>query len=213
MCCLCALLRTLACQSLQPYFQHMKAEYPSGPGSLTGHFLIAMPHMGDPNFARTVVFLCAHGDEGAMGLVVNREADSIEFDDLLEQLGIDDPQINTITVHEGGPVDTGRGFVLHSRDYFQTGSVGVTDTVAMTATVDILRSIADGGGPRKRLLALGYAGWAPGQLENEIHANGWIVANADDDILFGLELEDKWQQALAKLGVDPAALSGTAGRA
>ena len=191
----------------------MKSEQQTGSGSLTGRFLIAMPHMGDPNFARTVVFLCAHGVEGAMGLVVNREADNIEFDDLLQQLGIDDPQIDTITVHEGGPVDTGRGFVLHSRDYFQTGSVQVTDTVAMTATVEILRSIADGGWPRRRLLALGYAGWAPGQLENEIHANDWLVTDADEDILFGLDPDGKWLQALAKLGVDPAALSGTAGRA
>lgn len=191
----------------------MSKDRSSQPDGLTGRFLIAMPQMGDPNFARTVVFLCAHSDEGAMGLVVNREADSIEFDDLLEQLGIDDPQIDTITVHDGGPVDTGRGFVLHSRDYFQNGSVEVTDTVAMTATVDILRSIADGGGPRKRLLALGYAGWAAGQLENEIQANGWLIADANDDILFGLELEEKWARALGSIGVDPAALSGTAGRA
>ncbi len=213
MCCQHPLLRTLASRAAQPYFQKMTTALQNSPDSLTGHFLIAMPQMGDPNFARTVVFLCAHGDEGAMGLVVNREADSIEFDKLLEQLGIDDPQINSIPVHDGGPVDTGRGFVLHSRDYFQKGSVEVTDTVAMTATVEILRSIAEGGGPRKRLLALGYAGWAAGQLENEIHANGWLVVDADDDILFGLELEDKWQLAMAKLGVNPAALSGTAGRA
>jgi putative transcriptional regulator len=181
--------------------------------SLTGRFLIAMPQMRDPNFARTVVFLCAHGDQGAMGLVVNREADSIAFDDLLAQLGIHEPQIDAVIVHEGGPVETGRGFVLHSRDYFQSGSIEVTDTVAMTATVDILRSIADGLGPRRRLLALGYAGWAPGQLEGEIQANGWLVSEADEDILFGDDLEHKWQQALARLGVTPGALSGTAGRA
>lgn len=191
----------------------MIADSLSQPDGLTGHFLIAMPQMGDPNFARTVIFLCAHSDEGAMGLVVNREADSIEFEDLLEQLGIDDPQVDMIMVHEGGPVDSDRGFVLHSRDYFQKGSVEVTDTVAMTATVDILRSIADGSGPRRRLLALGYAGWAAGQLENEIQANGWLVADANDEILFGLDLEEKWGKALASLGVDPGALSGTAGRA
>ena len=172
-----------------------------------------MPQMGDPRFARTVVFLCAHGDEGAMGLVVNREADNISFDDLLEQLGIDDPTINALPIHSGGPVETGRGFVLHSRDYFQEGSIEVTDSVAMTATVDILRSIAEGGGPRKRLLALGYAGWGQGQLESEIQANGWLIADADDDILFSFDVEQKWVQALANLGVDPAALSGTAGRA
>jgi putative transcriptional regulator len=181
--------------------------------SLKGRFLIAMPHMGDPNFARTVVFLCAHGKDGAMGLVVNKEADSIEFDDLLDQLGIEENNINAIPVHDGGPVDTGRGFVLHSRDYFQDGSIMVTNQVAMTATVEILRSIAEGGGPRKRLLALGYAGWAPGQLENEIQANGWLIADADEEILFSFDLEQKWQRALDRLGIDPAALSGTAGRA
>ena len=205
--------RLLAGGCAPSYFHAMTRKHESGTDSLTGRFLIAMPQMGDPNFARTVVFLCAHSDEGAMGLVVNREAESIEFDDLLEQLGIDDPQIDTITVHEGGPVDTGRGFVLHSRDYFQNGSVEVTDTVAMTATVDILRSIAEGGGPRRRLLALGYAGWSAGQLEGEIQANGWLIADVNEDILFGLELEEKWAQALASLGVDPGALSGTAGRA
>jgi len=191
----------------------MLAEDYSTGGSLTGRLLIAMPSLGDPNFARSVVFLCAHGEDGAMGLVVNREAESIEFDDLLDQLGIEDGYASAMTVHHGGPVDTGRGFVLHSRDYFQEGSVAVTDSVAMTATVEILRSIAEGGGPRRRLLALGYAGWAPGQLEDEIQANGWLVSEADDDILFAPNLEEKWQRALGRLGVDPAALSGTAGHA
>jgi putative transcriptional regulator len=183
------------------------------PNSLAGRFLIAMPHMGDKRFARTVVFLCAHGKEGAMGLVVNKEADNITFDDLLEQLDIKESTITALPVHSGGPVETGRGFVLHSRDYFQNGSIEVTKSVAMTATVEILRSIAEGGGPRKRLLALGYAGWSQGQLESEIQANGWLIADADDDILFSFDLEQKWTRAMANLGVDPAALSGAAGRA
>jgi putative transcriptional regulator len=148
-----------------------------------------------------------------MGLVVNKEADNISFDDLLDQLGIEEATITALPVHNGGPVETGRGFVLHSHDYFQDGSIEVTDSVAMTATVEILRSIAEGGGPRKRLLALGYAGWAEGQLESEIQANGWLIADADDDILFSFDLDLKWTQALAALGVDPAALSGAAGRA
>jgi putative transcriptional regulator len=189
-------------------------EQDSAPASsLAGRFLIAMPHMGDKRFARTVVFLCAHGQEGAMGLVVNKVADNISFDDLLEQLGITETTITALPVHNGGPVETGRGFVLHSRDYFKEGSIKVTETVAMTATVDILRSIAGGGGPRKRLLALGYAGWAQGQLESEIQDNGWLIADADDDILFSFDLEQKWTRAMANLGVDPAALSGSAGRA
>ncbi|MCA8926827.1 MAG: YqgE/AlgH family protein [Alphaproteobacteria bacterium] len=181
--------------------------------SLTGRFLIAMPHMGDPRFARSVVFLCAHGDEGAMGLIVNKEAENITFNELLEQLEIEPPPGDMLTVQNGGPVESGRGFVLHSRDYFQEGSVRVTDDVILTATVEVLRSIAGGEGPRRRLLALGYAGWGQGQLESEIQANGWLVSDADDDILFSPDLETKWTRALAKLGVDPAALSGVAGRA
>lgn len=148
-----------------------------------------------------------------MGLILNKEAESISFDDLLDQLGIEKANITPLTILNGGPVETGRGFVLHSRDYFQEGSIGVTDDVALTATVEILRAIAEGGGPRKRLLALGYAGWGQGQLESEIQANGWLISEADDDILFGPDLERKWDKALAKLGVDPAALSGAAGRA
>lgn len=181
--------------------------------SLTGRFLIAMPQMGDPRFARSVVFLCAHGDEGAMGLIVNKVADGVGFDDLLDQLGIEGATINALTIHNGGPVETGRGFVLHSRDYFDEGSVGVTDNIALTATIEVLRAIAQGGGPRKRLLALGYAGWGEGQLESEIQANGWLIADADEHILFDEDLERKWDKALAKLGVDPAALSGASGRA
>jgi len=178
-----------------------KSNTTTSDASLTGRFLIAMPTMGDQRFARSVVFLCAHGDEGAMGLIVNKEAEGVSFDDLLDQLDIEGAAINALTIHNGGPVETGRGFVLHSRDYFEEGSVGVTD------------DIAQGGGPRKRLLALGYAGWGEGQLESEIQANGWLIADADEDILFDEDLERKWDRALAKLGVDPAALSGASGRA
>lgn len=181
--------------------------------TLIGRFLIAMPHMGDPRFERSVVFLCAHGDEGAMGLIVNKETDNVDFDEMLDQLEIEDSRIGQLTVHNGGPVETGRGFVLHTRDYLEESSVGVTDEIALTATIEILRAIAQGGGPRKRLLALGYAGWGEGQLESEIQANGWLIADADEDILFDADLERKWDKALAKLGIDPAALSGAAGRA
>jgi len=181
--------------------------------NLTGRFLIAMPHMLDERFARSVVFLCAHGDEGAMGLVINKEADTIGFADLLDQLGIEEPLVTELPVHFGGPVEQSRGFVLHSRDYFQVGSVQITEQIAMTANVDILRSIAAGGGPHKRLLALGYAGWAPGQLEDEIQANGWLLADGDEDIMFAEDFEQKWRQAMARLGVNPAALSGAAGHA
>jgi putative transcriptional regulator len=188
---------------------------------LIGQFLIAMPHMRDENFARTVVFLCAYGEDGAMGIIVNRKADGIDFDELLDQIsieidtenGTEQERLAQIPVHNGGPVETGRGFVLHSQDYLQRESVQVTDAIAMTASVEILRSIAEGKGPRNRLLALGYAGWSPGQLESEIQANGWLVTPAEEDILFGPDLDAKWTQALKSMGVNPAALSGSAGRA
>jgi putative transcriptional regulator len=188
---------------------------------LIGQFLIAMPHMRDENFARTVVFLCAYGEDGAMGIIVNRKADGIDFDELLDQIsieidtenGTEQERLAQIPVHNGGPVETGRGFVLHSQDYLQRESVQVTDAIAMTASVEILRSIAEGKGPRNRLLALGYAGWSPGQLESEIQANGWLVTPAEEDILFGPDLDAKWTQALKSMGVNPAALSGSVGRA
>jgi putative transcriptional regulator len=186
----------------------------SPPGtSLTGRFLIAMPHMSDPRFARTVIYLCSHGDQGTMGLIINKAADNISFSELLDQLKIEGSSTDSLTVQEGGPVETGRGFVLHSGDYFQEGSIHVSEDIALTATVEILRSIAAGGGPRRRLLALGYAGWGQGQLESEIQANGWLISDSNEDILFGRNLAQKWDQALALMGVDPAALSGAAGRA
>lgn len=183
-------------------------------GYLTGQFLIAMPGMGDPRFARTVIYMCAHSDEGAMGLVVNKELDSLSFDDLLEQLGIEETgQHEPLPLHFGGPVETGRGFVLHSADYNQEGTLVVGGDIALTATVDVLKAIAEGNGPRKRLLALGYAGWAPGQLESEIQANGWLSVTADSELLFDIDIESKWNRAIAKLGIDASMLSSEGGRA
>lgn len=183
-------------------------------GYLTGQLLIAMPTMSDPRFARTVIYLCAHTDKGAMGIVVNRLVDSISFPDLLEQLEIDTPTPpDDIRVHFGGPVETGRGFVLHSADYLQDSSLQVDESTALTATIDILKDIASGGGPKQSLLALGYAGWSPGQLDAEIQANGWLTADADPELLYGADLDGKWDRALAKLGLDVAKLSGIAGHA
>lgn len=183
-------------------------------GYLTGQLLIAMPGMGDPRFARTVIYMCAHSTEGAMGLVVNKELDSLSFDDLLEQLGIEESGANEpLPLHFGGPVETGRGFVLHSSDYRQEGTLVVSSDVALTATVDVLKAIAEGNGPRKRLLALGYAGWAPGQLESELQANGWLNVAADSELLFDTDLETKWNRAIAKLGIDASMLSSEGGRA
>lgn len=181
---------------------------------LAGQLLIAMPGMRDPRFARTVVYMCAHSAEGAMGLVINRVLESLTFEELLEQLGIEGSvPPEAATVHFGGPVETGRGFVLHSGDYRQDGTLAVADDVSLTATVDILRAIAAGEGPRRHLLALGYAGWGPGQLDGEIRANGWLHVAADEALVFDTELDSKWDRAIAKIGIDPRMLSDAAGHA
>jgi putative transcriptional regulator len=183
-------------------------------GYLTGQLLIAMPGMQDARFARTVVYICAHNEDGAMGLVVNRLVGAITFPDLLRQLNIEPTKLTEeIRIHFGGPVESGRGFVLHSCDYLQEGSLNVDGAVALTATVDILRDIAAGLGPKNRLMALGYAGWGPGQLDSEIQANGWLHASADADLVFGEDLDSKWERAIATLGVDITNLSDAAGHA
>lgn len=182
--------------------------------TLRGRLLIATPTIGDDRFDRTVIYMCAHSlDQGAMGLVVNKSIDGVDFHDLFAQLEIEDVAIDALPVLYGGPVETSRGFVLHSTDYGADEAAAVTDDVSLTATLDILRDIAAGGGPEKRILALGYSGWAPGQLEDEIKANGWLVVDADDAILFGDDLGTKWERALAKIGVAASNLSGQAGRA
>lgn len=181
---------------------------------LSGQLLVAMPGLQDPRFAKTVIYLCAHNADGAMGLVVNREIDSVSFPDLLEQLDIEPSgDVEPIRVHFGGPVESGRGFVLHSPDYVQDTTMVVDTEVALTATINILKAIAGGSGPSRRLLALGYAGWGPGQLDTEIKANGWLHVAADDDLVFGANLEGKWQRAMGKLGIDPRMLSDEAGHA
>ena len=181
---------------------------------LTGQFLIAMPGMPDDRFQQTLIYVCAHGPEGAMGLVVNKLMESISFPDLLEQLEITvPPEGEGIEVLFGGPVETGRGFVLHSPDYVHDATMVVDDNVALTATIDVLKAIADGAGPRQSLLALGYAGWGPGQLDDEIKDNGWLCVDADTELLFNASVESKWQGAMKKLGIDPLMLSDSAGNA
>jgi len=182
--------------------------------SLTGGLLMAMPTMSDPRFARSVIYVCAHGEDGAMGLVVNKLVDKIGFADLLDQVGIASENARQdIQVHFGGPVETSRGFVLHTRDYEQDGTMTVTAEMALTATVNILRDIAAHTGPRRHLLALGYAGWGPGQLEQEIQANGWLHVDADERLIFDGEIDDKWAAAIGKLGFDPSSISAEAGHA
>ncbi len=191
-------------------------------GYLDGQLLIAMPVMGDPRFERSVIYMCAHSSEGAMGIMVNRPAGSIDFPELLVQLDIikEADQIKlpenaeSMKVLKGGPVDTGRGFVLHSSDfYIENATLRIDDGICLTATVDILKAIAKGAGPKHAILALGYAGWAPGQLENEIQGNGWLHCDADQDLIFGGDVEEKYARALRKIGVDPGKLSNEAGHA
>lgn len=183
-------------------------------GYLTGQLLIAMPHMQDPRFERSVIYLCVHNADGAMGLVINQLADELSFPDLLEQLGIESAGDSVgVPIHVGGPVESGRGFVLHTSDYAQGSTIQVNESVSLTATVDILKDIAEGRGPRQALLALGYAGWGAGQLDGEIQQNSWLNVNADETLLFGDDPDIKWEQSLAKLGVDLSLLSGEAGHA
>jgi putative transcriptional regulator len=181
---------------------------------LTGQLLVAMPGMADPRFARSVVFLCAHSPEGAMGLVVNRRLDTVSFADIAGQIGLDPDEIAAeLPIHFGGPVEPARGFVLHSADHVAEGSLVVDERFALTATVEILKQIARGAGPKRRLLALGYAGWAPGQLDAEIQANAWIVVPADPELVFSADNDSKWTRALKTIGIDPSLLSMHMGHA
>jgi putative transcriptional regulator len=182
--------------------------------------LIAMPTMGDERFARSVIYICAHSGEGAMGIVVNQPVPNISFQDLLVQLDVVPAQemiqlqADDVKVLKGGPVDTQRGFVLHSSDFFiEDSTLPIDDGVCLTATLDILRAIAQGTGPRKAILALGYAGWAPGQLENEIQHNGWLHCPADNDLIFGRDTESKYDKAMRKIGIAAGMLSSEAGHA
>lgn len=182
---------------------------------LTGRVLIAMPGMADSRFDRSVIFVCAHSSEGAMGLVVNKMADDLKLSELLEQLDIDETRdARQMRIHFGGPVETGRGFVLHDAGYSSSiSTLEVNESFSMTATLDILEDMASGNGPRNALVALGYAGWGPGQLESEIVHNGWLMGEASAKLIFGTSNPAKWSAALASLGIDPLALSADFGTA
>lgn len=189
---------------------------------LDGNLLVAMPAMEDPRFSRAVIYVCAHSSDGAMGIIINQQAPHISFRELLEQLNVASEEdsirmpttMGSMAVHVGGPVETGRGFVLHSADYYaEDSTLPIDESVCLTATVDILRAIAKGSGPDKALLALGYAGWAPGQLENEIQANGWLHCPADPELIFARDIEGKYEQALRRIGIDPSRLVNDSGSA
>jgi putative transcriptional regulator len=184
------------------------------PNYLVGQFLVAMPGMADPRFENTVVYMCHHASDGAMGLIVNRAIDDIAFGDILGQLDIRAGRsLDHIKVHRGGPVETSRGFVLHTADYKREGTLVVNEEIALSATTEVLRAIAYGEGPSRNLLALGYAGWGEGQLDEEIKHNAWLSVPADLDLLFSDDLGSKWGRSLAKLGINPAMLSANAGHA
>ena len=182
---------------------------------LAGQILIAMPGMADPRFDRSVILICAHSEDGAMGLIVNKPLEDMRFDELLDQLSIPRaPEGRDIRVLMGGPVDRGRGFVLHTADWVAgKATLAVPGGYAMTATQDILEALAIGGGPQHALLALGYSGWGVGQLESEIARNDWLTTAAPEGLVFGAEDSAKWAAALKAMGIDPLTLSAAAGRA
>ena len=199
---------------VQQYIGCEMSETSKNEGYLTGQLLVAMPQMLDERFSTSVICLCAHTEDGAMGLVVNKLLENVDLPDLLKQLDLE-PDLKGvgIRVHFGGPVESGRGFVLHSGDYVQDATMVINDHIALTATTDVLRDIAAGDGPQNSFLALGYAGWGPGQLDAEIQANGWLSLEADNSLVFGGDPKTVWQAALAKMGIDISMLSGDAGHA
>lgn len=194
-----------------PYLWNMMKDKTSF-SDLTGHLLVAMPGLEETPFSKTVIYMCSHSDEGAMGLVVNQVVESLTFQDLLAQLEIESYGFDkNVAVHAGGPVDSERGFVLHSSDYQATSTIKLNEQYSLTATLDILRDMAFGMGPQKSMLALGYAGWGPGQLDQEILENGWLTVPADQAIVFDSNPESKWHRAMGKLGIDPLLLSHEVG--
>ncbi len=185
---------------------------------LTGKLLLAMPQMGDPRFHKAVILICAHDENGAMGLVINRVQPAVKFSQLLEQLSIPSDieipdKVPDIPVMCGGPVEAARGFLLHSNDFKQDDTINIDEAFSVTGTIDALKQVAGGKGPENMLFILGYAGWSAEQLEQEIQQNAWLVVDPDHEIIFGDDPEIKWVKAVQKLGVDPAMLSGEAGRA
>jgi putative transcriptional regulator len=193
----------------------VKRQVKAREGLLTGQLLIAMPSMNTPHFTQTVIYICAHTEDGAMGIVLNRPLANPSFDDLLAQLDVMPiPPMRRIALFRGGPVDAGRGFVLHTADWSGEGSLNVDGRVALTASLEVLKAIADGGGPQQGLLALGYANWGPGQLDQEMQQNVWLSAAPPSvDLLFDRDHDTKWRRAMAILRIDPLLLSTAAGHA
>ncbi len=182
--------------------------------NLTGQILVSMPSMADERFYKTLIFLCAHSKEGSMGIIINKKIDFDMYPDLLQQLGIDQPLIDKkIYIRYGGPVETSRGFVLHSDDVVQKDSLQIDKGIALTSTIDIFKDLSKGKGPKESILALGYAGWGPGQLDNEIKNNGWITLNVDSSFIFDENVSEKWNQAYKMIGFNPTSLTNNFGKA
>lgn len=200
--------------------KHTDIQADTGSSYLTGQFLIAMPNMSDPRFERSLIYMISHTQEGAMGLILNKKSEFINLPDLLKQLDMEEvlsdrqEAIARIPIYFGGPVEVGRGFVLHGNDYFVPEVTWrVSEKVSMTATLDILKTVAMQEGPQPNRIIFGYAGWGSGQLEAEIQANGWLNCEADPDLIFDDDIDTKWQRAIAKLGIDVSMLSSSAGHA
>ena len=190
------------------------SDYDGADGYLTGKLLIAMPAIRDQRFEHSVIYVCAHTQDGAMGIVVNHPLKTPTFDELARQFAIQPmPPVRHVDLYSGGPVETERGFVLHTSDWTSEESFRIDQAVALTGSLDAMKIIAAGGGPRECILALGYAGWGPGQLDAELTTNVWLSAPADPTMLFGRDHETKWARALAELRIDPLQLSNVAGHA
>lgn len=187
------------------------------PASLAGRLLLAMPAMGDPRFHKAVIYVCAHDENGAMGLVVNQRLPGVDLRQLLLQLDIPPgaaaPDAAKTPVMSGGPVESARGFVLHSSEFRHPDTIRIDDSFSVTGTIDALKAIASGHGPRDMLFILGYAGWSPGQLDREIQDNAWLIADADPSLVFAADPGEKWDRVIGRLGIDPGMLSGAAGHA
>tara|TARA_Y100000780_G_scaffold1974_1_gene1955 strand:+ start:147 stop:698 length:552 start_codon:yes stop_codon:yes gene_type:complete len=182
--------------------------------NLTGQIIVSMPSLEDERFYKTVIYICAHSSEGSMGIIINKKIDYDLYPDLLQQLGIDKPLNNKkLFIRYGGPVESGRGFVLHSDDMMRKETLNIDKGVALTSTAEFFDDLSKGKGPKNCILALGYAGWQPGQLESEIMRNSWMSLSVDNSFLFDDEVSRKWSQAYKLMGIDPNSLSSESGRA
>jgi len=192
-----------------------KSQPDSNPTNYKGQLLLATPNMGDPRFARAVIYICGHDKGGAMGLIINKSKNGLHISDLLDQIGISgDVRVADRPVLSGGPVDIDRGFVLHSQDYFKdNSSLRVSETLTLTSTKDVLEALVTDKAPKNAMIAVGYAGWGKGQLEKELAQNSWLIAQADDALIFDTDLDGKWTKALLAMGIDPAALAASGGQA